>query len=40
MKDELFVFSSKLDAEFLKSIYEDDQEHAAIIFEQFLGSVV
>ena len=31
-----FVFDQRLDTEFLNSIYEDDSEHAAIVFEQFL----
>lgn len=34
-----FVFNSKLDGEFLRSIYEDDNEHAQIVFEQFLNCI-
>ena len=39
MKEDFFVFNNKLDVEFLRSIYEDDKEHAEIVFEQFLKSV-
>lgn len=39
MSDQYFVFNSKLDGEFLRSIYEDDKEHAEIVFEQFLQSI-
>ena len=31
-----FAFSDKLDREFLFNIYENDNEHASMIFEQFL----
>ena len=31
-----FNFDQRLDTEFLNSIYEDDFEHASIVFEQFL----
>lgn len=31
-----FAFDQRLDTEFLNSIYEDDFEHAAMVFEQFL----
>lgn len=33
-----FVFSDKLDGQFLKSIYEGDTEHAEMVFEQFVIS--
>jgi HPt (histidine-containing phosphotransfer) domain-containing protein len=39
MEQDFFVFNSKLDGEFLKSIYEDDKEHAGMVFEQFLESI-
>jgi HPt (histidine-containing phosphotransfer) domain-containing protein len=39
MNQEYFVFNSKLDGEFLRSIYEDDKEHAEMVFEQFLLSI-
>lgn len=39
MSDQFFVFDSKLDGEFLRGIYEDDKEHAGIVFEQFLQSI-
>jgi HPt (histidine-containing phosphotransfer) domain-containing protein len=38
MADEIFEFDSRLDTEYLQSIYEDDKESAAMIFEQFLSS--
>jgi HPt (histidine-containing phosphotransfer) domain-containing protein len=31
-----FAYNQRLDVDFLQSIYEDDTEHAAISFEQFL----
>ena len=39
MKENVLVFNSKLDAEFLNSIYENDKEHAEMVFEQFLLSI-
>ncbi len=39
MNDQYFVFNSKLDQEFLQSIYEDDKEHAGMVFEQFLTGI-
>jgi HPt (histidine-containing phosphotransfer) domain-containing protein len=39
MNQEYFVFNTKLDGEFLRSIYEDDKEHAEMVFEQFLLSI-
>jgi len=39
MGDEQFVFDSRLDGEFLNSIYEDDKEHAEMIFEKFMASI-
>jgi hypothetical protein len=30
------AYDSRLDGNFLHSLYEDDKEHAAIVFEQFL----
>lgn len=39
MKENVFVFNSKLDNEFLRSIYEDDRKHAEMVFEQFLQSI-
>lgn len=32
------VENKKLDADFLQSIYDNDNEHASIVFEQFLSS--
>ncbi len=34
-----FEFNSKLDIDFLKSLYEDDNEHAEMVFEQFLQAI-
>ena len=34
-----FYFDSKLDVDFLKSIYEDDNEHAEMIFEKFVQTI-
>jgi len=39
MEQAFFEFNSKLDTEFLNSIYEDDKEHAGMVFEQFLQSI-
>ncbi len=39
MQENKFVFNSKLDSDFLFSIYEDDTEHAETVFEQFLLSI-
>jgi Hpt domain len=36
MEINIFKYNQRLDAAFLRSIYEDDMEHAAISFEQFL----
>jgi hypothetical protein len=36
MEINIFKYNQRLDAAFLQSIYEDDMEHAAISFEQFL----
>jgi HPt (histidine-containing phosphotransfer) domain-containing protein len=36
MNNSRFKFSEKLDNEFLDSIYEDDLEHAEIVFEQYI----
>ena len=36
MKNFPFAFDERLDTEFLLSIYEDDTEHARLIFSQFL----
>lgn len=36
MEDNCLKFDSRLDVEFLQSIYEDDKEHALIVFNQFL----
>ncbi len=39
MNPEVFVFNSKLDGDFLRSIYEDDKEHAEMVFEKFLKTI-
>ena len=39
MNAETFVFDSRLDGDFLNSIYEDDKEHAEMVFEKFLKSI-
>jgi hypothetical protein len=39
MSDDFFVFNPKLDGEFLRSIYEDDKEHAEMVFEKFVQSI-
>ena len=39
MSAENFEFNSKLDVDFLKSIYEDDNEHAQIVFEKFMQTI-
>jgi HPt (histidine-containing phosphotransfer) domain-containing protein len=39
MNPEVFVFDSKLDGDFLRSIYEDDKEHAEMVFEKFLKTI-
>ncbi len=36
MDNNTFKYDQRLDAAFLQSIYDDDLEHAAISFEQFL----
>jgi len=36
MTKSIFIDNSRLDTEFLNSIYEDDNEHAVVVFEQFL----
>jgi HPt (histidine-containing phosphotransfer) domain-containing protein len=36
MDIDTFKYDQRLDADFLQSIYDDDIEHAAISFEQFL----
>lgn len=36
MEDNCLKFDPRLDVEFLKSIYEDDMEHALIVFNEFL----
>jgi HPt (histidine-containing phosphotransfer) domain-containing protein len=36
MDNNTFEYDQRLDAAFLQSIYDDDLEHAAISFEQFL----
>ncbi|HUZ58168.1 MAG TPA: hypothetical protein VMU83_05250 [Hanamia sp.] len=36
MENLSIVFDKRLDIEFLQSIYEDDIEHALIVFSQFL----
>ena len=39
MNAKTFAFDSKLDGDFLNSIYEDDKEHAEMVFEKFLTSI-
>lgn len=39
MSDETFSFNSRLDGEFLLSIYEDDKEHAEMVFETFVKTI-
>lgn len=36
MEDNCIEFDPRLDGEFLQSIYEDDKEHALIVFTEFL----
>jgi HPt (histidine-containing phosphotransfer) domain-containing protein len=36
MNDVIVEYDSRLDCNFLYSLYENDKEHAAIVFEQFL----
>ncbi len=36
MEDNCLKFDPRLDVEFLQSIYEDDMEHALIVFNEFL----
>jgi hypothetical protein len=36
MSENIFEFDSRLDAAFLESAYDNDKEHAAFVFEQFL----
>lgn len=38
MYNNTIEYDSRLDGDFLLSIYENDKEHAAIVFEQFLLS--
>jgi HPt (histidine-containing phosphotransfer) domain-containing protein len=37
MNSNVFEYDERLDSAFLESIYDDDMEHAAISFEQFLN---
>lgn len=39
MNDASFEFSDQLDGQFLESIYEGDNEHAEMVFDQFMNSV-
>lgn len=39
MSENFFIFNSKLDGDFLRSIYEDDKEHAEMVFEKFVSSI-
>jgi Hpt domain len=36
MNDVIVEYDSRLDSNFLYSLYENDKEHASIVFEQFL----
>ncbi len=36
MNESIFKYDERLDTVFLESLYENDNEHAAMIFEQFL----
>jgi HPt (histidine-containing phosphotransfer) domain-containing protein len=38
MENGAFAFDSRLDTDYLHSLYEGDKEYAAVIFEQFLQS--
>ncbi len=38
MNNSVFTYDERLDTDFLNSLYEDDTEYAAIVFEQFLHS--
>jgi HPt (histidine-containing phosphotransfer) domain-containing protein len=38
MEEETFIFNSRLNTEYLESIYEGDKDYAAIVFEQFILS--
>jgi HPt (histidine-containing phosphotransfer) domain-containing protein len=38
MENESFVFDTRLDTEYLESIYEGDKDYAAVVFEQFVLS--
>lgn len=39
MSIEIFKFDDRLDGDFLSSIYEDDNEHAEMVFENFIASI-
>ena len=39
MSTEIFKFDDRLDGDFLSSIYEDDNEHAEMVFENFVASI-
>ena len=39
MNEGSFEFNAELDGQFLKSIYEGDNEHAEMVFDQFINSV-
>ncbi len=39
MNNNYFVFDPKLDGDFLRNIYEDDKEHAEMVFEKFVKSI-
>jgi HPt (histidine-containing phosphotransfer) domain-containing protein len=39
MNDVSFEFNAQLDGQFLDSIYEGDNEHAEMVFDQFVRSV-
>lgn len=36
MNEVIIEYDSRLDSSFLYSLYENDKEHAAVVFEQFL----
>lgn len=39
MPEETFEFNEKLDGEYLESIYDNDKEHAEMVFDKFITSV-
>jgi HPt (histidine-containing phosphotransfer) domain-containing protein len=38
MEEDKFIFDTRLDTEYLETIYEGDKDYAAVVFEQFILS--